>query len=300
MLTSERLLITGATGQLGGYVVARLQRDAARHDCDIYALTGRSGTAPAGVKGVTGNLRDTAVLRSAVREIRPARILHIGAMTAVSDAHANPDEAERVNVEATRVLLEATEKCRQQFVFTSTDMVFDGDAAPYAESAPPRPLSVYGRSKATAEALVEAAANALVVRLPLMYGFPLTSRPATFVQQIQALRSGTQLRLFTDEFRTPVWLGDAARAVVGLAYCELTGIIHAAGPQRLSRYDLIAGSAQILGLPTDNLVKISRHDVPAAEPRPADLSLAGSRLAMLFPELTPGPLRAEALAGGPA
>ncbi len=289
-MSHERWLVTGASGQLGSHIVHQLASDPG--DPAILALVGRHDVGVAGVDVQRCDLADFGRLRSCIREFRPTHIVHLGAMSAVAECHAQPEAATRINTTATQVLGEAADGTGARFVFSSTDMVFGGDRAPYRESDPPDPLSHYGRTKAAAERLLSDMGGSLVVRLPLMYGLPRNSRDTTFVRQIAALRTGQPLRLFTDEFRTPVWLADAARALIALARGELTGVMHVAGPERLSRYELIARSAALVRIAAPNLVPISRLDIPAPEPRPADLSLDGSRFARLFPSVVPGPLRA--------
>ncbi len=288
----ERWLLTGASGQLGGHIVRRLARE--QPTARILALAGRHAVSePVTVARI--DLADHEALRAAVVSFRPTHIIHAGALTAVADCYADPARAERVNTIATGVLADAAANIGARLVFTSTDMVFAGDAAPYAECDPPRPLSVYGRTKAAAEELVAEHPNTLVLRIPLMIGLPCTQRPTTFARQLAALRAGEPLRLFTDEFRTPVWNADAARALLGLARSLRTGVLHLPGPERLSRYEIIARCAALLGIAQPNLVPISRHDLPAPEPRPADLSLLSEPLRHEFPDLLPGPLRAAVL-----
>src|SRR5439155_2744036 len=98
---------------------------------------------------------------------------------------------------------------------------FDGERAPYGEEDDPAPLSVYGRTKADAEAAVRAAGG-LVVRVSLLYGPSLSGRPSFFDDQAAALRSGRPLTLFEDEWRTPLALPAAARALVELARSGVT------------------------------------------------------------------------------
>ena len=292
-MSAQRWLITGASGQLGSHVVRQLATEG--RGVTILALARQPDVGTEGVAVRQAELADLDALYAAVTEFKPTHVAHLGAMTAVGDCHRQPAVAERVNIEATRVLAVAAAGAR--FVFSSTDMVFDGEAAPYGEADLPRPLSHYGRTKAAAEQALADIPNTLVVRIPLLYGFPRSRRQTTFVQQIAALRAGQPLRLFSDEHRTPVWLADAARAVIGLARSGLSGVIHVSGPQRLSRYELLARCADLLGLPARHLVAVSRLDIAAAEPRPADLSLDGRRFAEAFPQLVPGPLHADALAG---
>jgi dTDP-4-dehydrorhamnose reductase len=286
----QRWLITGASGQLGGHIVRRLQSGPPA--AEIFALTRRPGSAPPGCHELCADLRDAEALRSLVREAQPTHIIHTAAVTAVSEAFARPQEALLVNLDATRVLAECAAGCAARLIFTSTDMVFDGESAPYREDDPPRPLSHYGRTKAAAERELAGRPGVLIVRLPLLYGLPCTPRQTTFLRQMQALRRGEPLPLFTDEFRTPLWLADAAAALVALARSEWTGLTHVAGPQRLSRYGLIERCAALLRIERPRLVPASRLGAGAGEPRPADLSLDGRRFLTHFPELAPRPVGA--------
>ena len=290
---SERWLITGASGQLGGHVVRALARDERKRA--LLALIGSGVCATPGVACERVDLGDGAALRRCVMAFRPTHIAHIGAMSAVGECYKRPDDARRINVDATRVLAEAAGECSARLVFTSTDMVFSGEDAPYCESDPPNPLSEYGRSKVAAERELAAFGQALTVRLPLMYGLACSQRRATFAAQLGVLRRGERLRLFTDEFRTPIWLADAAAALIALARSDARGVMHVAGPERLSRYELIERCARLLGFVNADLERISRMDIDAPEPRPADLSLDGSRFVSLFPQLAPGAIRVEAL-----
>jgi dTDP-4-dehydrorhamnose reductase len=292
-MAQERWLVTGASGQLGGHVLRQLALEDGADD--ILALAGQGDVGTLGVKTQRVNLARGDTLCACVEAFRPTHVIHLGAMTAVADCYARPDEAYGVNATATQVLAEAAEDAQARLVFASTDMVFDGTAAPYRETDPPGPLSVYGMTKLAAERALADFDQALVVRLPLMYGLPCAARETTFVRQLAALRSGQPVRLFTDEFRTPVWLADVARAVIGLARSDLRGVIHVAGPERLSRYELVARCAKLLGVARPNLVPVSRLDIQAPEPRPADLSLDGSQFGSLFAHLMPGPIRPAVL-----
>ncbi len=289
-MSRQRWLVTGASGQLGGHVVRQLAKEVAA--TDILALT-HSEDVKARARCARVDLADEARLRACVADFRPTNIVHAGAMTAVSDCYARPAEAERVNTFATRVLAEAATECEARLLFTSTDMVFAGDAAPYRETNPPRPPNCYGRTKTAAERLLAGFDRTLIVRLPLMYGFPCTERGTTFVRQINALCSGESLRLFTDEFRTPVWLHDAAAALIALARDDLTGIIHVAGPERLSRFEMVERFARLLNIRDPNLQPASRRSIDAPEPRPEDLALDGARFAKLYPLLMPSAIRGE-------
>lgn len=283
-MTPARLLVTGAAGQLGGHVLRAVRRDWPAAEIVTLLRPGAGGSPTS--NGVLADLCELDALAAAVERARPTHILHLAAMTSVADAHADPAAAQRVNTDATLALADAAARRGARFLFCSTDMVFAGDNAPYGEASPTRPLSRYGRTKADAERglLERAGGDCLIVRVPLLFGSPAGPRRTTFVQQIDALRRGEPLRLFADEFRTPIWLPDAAGALAGLANGTLRGVVHVPGPRRVSRYELIARAAAALGVSEAGLVSISRNDIPAAEPRPADLSLRSDRLWAALPE----------------
>lgn len=285
-----RWLITGASGQLGGHLVASLSR---RPDVALLAMAGQHevpATRPGDTIVNRTSLTDPKRLAIAVRIYKPKYIIHTAALTAVSACYQDPDLASACNVAATEVIADVAAKIGARMVFTSTDMVFRGDNAPYDESAAPDAESVYGQSKIAAEHVLADRPATVIVRIPLLYGMPTTPRASTFRNQIASLRAGQPLRMFADEWRTPVSLRAAASVLLALAESDETGLWHLAGPRRMSRLDLILAAAEVLGLDTARVESISRLSIDSPEPRPGDLSLDGSRLAQRFPELRPAPL----------
>lgn len=291
-MENAKWLVTGAGGQLGGHVVRRL----AEQGADVLALVRKVPTGTSGIEEQTVDLGDFDQLRATVVGASPMYVLHLGAMSGVGECCSRPADARRINAEATGVLAEASGACGAHMLYVSTDMVFDGDNAPYGESDEADPLSHYGQSKLMGERAVTGLDHVLTLRVPLMVGMPATRRETTFSGQIAALRAGEPVRLFTDEHRTPVWLGDAAGAIIELVRRGVGGVMHLPGPERMSRYEIIARCADLLGVEQANLVQISRNDIDAGEPRPADLSLRSERLEKEHPDLTPGPMRAEMFA----
>src|SRR5262249_53922299 len=159
------------------------------------------------------DLTDAGAVRRAFAAARPDVVLHAAALPRVSDCHRDPGAARRVNVTATATLADLTERAGARLVHISTDMVFDGEAAPYAEDAARAPLRVYGRTKAGAEAVVLAGRRNAAPRVSLLFGPSRCGRPSFFDDQVRALRTGQPLTLFADEWRTPLDLDSAARAL---------------------------------------------------------------------------------------
>lgn len=270
-----RVVVTGASGVLGGYVLAGRPAHVA-----AVGWSGPSGVADAVLSPV--DLADARSVEAAYRLARPAVVLHLAALSAVGDCVRDPVRARRVNVEATAQLARLTQADGARLLFASTDLVFDGTRPPYAEDAPPTPLSVYGRTKADAEAAV-LDAGGTVVRLALLFG-PGRGRKSFFDGMAEALREGRPLTLFDDEHRTPLDLASAASILWALAEHPFRGVVHAGGPERLSRLEMGRRLAAFLGV-ADPVLNVVSRTAFAGEPRPADVSLDSTRLTTLLPGL---------------
>lgn len=288
--------MTGASGKLGRSVLRVFSRDSSRGSgadgaaqpvptLPVLALSGRQTGGQGPVPFVPCDLAASDTWVPKVASFRPTHILHLGAVTSVAGAFEDPARAQRVNEGATKQLCELAEQFEARFVFASTDMVFDGTAAPYAESDSPKPASRYGQTKAAAETLALSWTESLVCRVALMYG--PTPGDNRFAQFLKALQGDQPLRLFQDEHRTPLSYEDAANALVVFARSPMTGRVHLAGPERVSRYSLGERIAHAHGIKSPSISPASREELEAPEPRPADLSLAIDRLQKEYPELVP-------------
>lgn len=286
-----RIVLTGASGQLGAYLLERLVE--AGHEVSAWsgAEIGRRG----GVPLVRVDLTDGEATCRALARADPEVVVHAAAMSASDAVYRDPARGRAVNVTATRRLAEWCDRADRRMVFTSTDLVFDGSKPWRREDDPAEPVQEYGRTKREAEWAVLAVPRGLVARISLLYGPSRCGREAYFDRAVAALRRGEPQTLFADEYRTPLDLAGAAAILTRLAESEATGLLHVAGTERVSRFELLRRVATALGLDTDLVRANRRSDVTFAEPRPADVSLDTSRLAALCPDLQ-RPMIEEALA----
>jgi dTDP-4-dehydrorhamnose reductase len=265
----DNWIVTGAGGQLGSVLLRELT-----HNGEAAVGTLSTG-GPEPTVGLTVRLEltDFRALGQLLSAHRPRIILHTAAVTSIDAAWQDPERARRTNIDVTAELARWSDQIKCRLVFVSTDLVFDGTAAPYGERDATTPLSVYGSTKAQAEKCVLTAREGLVLRPALMYGLPAVRRPTTFLAQLKSLQTGQRLRLFEDEYRTPIWLEDAARACMEAARSDVTGVLHIGGPQRLSRLEMGCLMAQWLGVAGDSIIASRQRDMPTPEPRPPDVSL---------------------------
>jgi len=277
-----RVVLTGASGQLGSSVVAALV--ATGHEVSAWSGsdTGRRGD----VALRPMDLTNLGAIRNALEDADPEVVIHAAALSSADAVRNDPALGYAVNVEATAALAAWCGERDRRIIYTSTDMVFDGSKAWWNELDRAEPILQYGRLKLEAEAPILAVSRGLVTRISLLYG-PSRSGRETYVERtLQGLRSGVPQTFFEDEFRTPLDLETAGKILVLLAERDAVGLLHVAGPERLSRFDLVRRQAEALGLDTQ-LVRANRQaDVTLAEPRPADISMDTSRLRTVLPDLT--------------
>jgi dTDP-4-dehydrorhamnose reductase len=224
-----RLHVTGATGYLGRELV-RLRPDASTTRVEV---------------------RDAPATRALLERLRPEVVIHT----------AYRQDGDDVNTIGSQNVARAAATVGARLVHLSTDVVFDGrKGSPYVEDDPLSPVTAYGRAKAEAERLVAAAhPEALIARTSLLYGGEEPSKHELAARD-------PALTFYTDEIRSPVQVTDLARALLELAELDVSGPLHVAGADAVSR----AALAEL----------VARRPVraaPAPPGRPLDCSLDSSR-----------------------
>lgn len=148
-----RVLITGASGFLGSYLVEELVRQA-KHE--IVALVRSSSDISRlkelGVELRYGDMTDAASLMEAVHGVEA--VVHLAAYYTF---FGKKDMHQRVNVEGTRNLLEAMLHHRVPWIIycSTTEVIGPTSGGAVDEDAPSNPAYEYGASKVRAERLVK-------------------------------------------------------------------------------------------------------------------------------------------------
>jgi dTDP-4-dehydrorhamnose reductase len=229
-----RLHVTGASGYLGSELT-RLRPDASTERVEI---------------------RDADAVRDLLERVGPDVVIHTA---------YRQDEAD-VNTDGSENVARAAAAVGARLVHLSTDVVFAGrKGSPYVEEDPVTPVTEYGRAKAEAEARVAAAhPAALLVRTSLIYGGAQPSKHELAARD-------PSLRFFTNEIRSPVQLTDLAQALLELAELDVSGPLHVAGAEAVSRAEF---AELVTGVPV--------RSEPAPDTRPLDCSLDSSRAQALI------------------
>ncbi|MBS1686254.1 MAG: SDR family oxidoreductase [Bacteroidetes bacterium] len=269
MQSAKKILITGASGFLGYHLI----RCAAARGYEVYAQYNSGRVHFDGCTLIQFDLLSYIDMGNMIDDIEPEVVIHAAALADAARCQREPELSYAINVEATQNLAGICSDYQVPFVFTSTDLVFDGTKGNYTEEDLVNPLMVYGEHKVLAEKeVMKVYPESLIARCPLMFGALEASDRTYFSTFIRSLREGKEANLFHDEYRAVAGAKSVAQGLLHLSQ-EASGIFHLAGADRVSRYQFGLATAEAFGLDTGLLKSISQKDIPAANPRPADVSL---------------------------
>lgn len=227
MRPRSKAVVFGASSIVGWSFVC--QRPA------FTAFCNRHTRLPPGLDWRRINLQEADAVQRLLREEPPELVIHCAGVCDVAKCEESPDFAHLVNVRSMEILLEHL-PAATRVVYLSSDHVFSGEGGPYVESTPPDPISVYGRTRARAEAiLLSQRPDALVIRAGLWIGPSYNGR----LGHLDWLRSrhqrGLPMTVIADEVRSAVWAEDAVARVLALEAAGISGIRHVTAARAVSR-----------------------------------------------------------------
>lgn len=176
-----------------------------------------------------------------LRRAPPDTVIYCAGVCDVQRCEDDPAFSRAINVDGVAAMLDALGETTR-LVYCSSDHVFGaGGRAPFVETSPRCPVSVYGRARVEAEDLVQARRpDALVVRVGLPIGPSLDGKTGHLDWLRHRHRAGLPMTVVRGEWRTAVDADLAARRILELAASRLHGVRHLAAPEPTSRPDLAA------------------------------------------------------------
>ena len=279
-----RILVTGVTGQVGAALISRLSP---------------YGTVIAADRTVI-DLCAPREIAARLDALAPDIIINPAAYTAVDQAEDDRDLAFLVNETAPLAIARWTADKGVPFIHFSTDYVFDGTGtAPWKESDPPSPISVYGISKLAGEVAIRNVGGPhLIVRTSWVY----TPSGKSFFQTILRLaQEREELRIVSDQFGAPTSARIIAEAIAAMfadprgisdVIARDGGLVHLTASGITTRHEFASAIVECLrakGLPlkVTRVVPTGSDSYPMKAKRPLNCRLDLTRLAQTFGICTP-------------
>ncbi|OBF84503.1 dTDP-4-dehydrorhamnose reductase [Mycobacterium sp. 852002-51163_SCH5372311] len=261
---SERLVITGASGQLGSRLAAR----AAHQGRDVVALTSSDW-----------DVTDAGAAQRFVQ--RGDVVVNCAAYTNVDAAESDEAGAFAVNAEGPELIARACARAGARLIHISTDFVFGAQPAgsdphPYEPSDDTAPQGVYACSKLAGEkAVLAALPDGIVVRTAWLY---TGGNGKDFVAVMRRLAADEgPVDVVDDQIGSPTYVADLADAVLEVADGRARGpILHAANQGAVSRFEQTRAVFEECGADPQRVRPVSTAQFPRPAPRP-HYSALGSR-----------------------
>ncbi len=267
--SQPKIVVTGASGFLGAHLCQLMSRD-----YDVVAVSHRLAVPEALAPfRVRMDLADQALVEAMLDNMQPVAVIHAAALSDPNTCEREPERSQLLNVEVSRQLARSCAHRNLRLVFTSTDLVFDGQQGNYVETDPVSPICTYGEHKALAEDLVrDLHPTAVIARLPWMFG-PGITKASALQGWIGQLQQGDTLRAFSDEFRSAVSYPVAAKGILQCLQLADGETYHLGGIETSTRYHLLKLLAGLLGINDSRIEAQFQRDVIMPAKRPPDASL---------------------------
>jgi dTDP-4-dehydrorhamnose reductase len=271
-----KVFITGGSGLFGQYLNIELsknhklltQYNSNIGNCDNF-------------QNIKIDLNDYINLVNIFDEFKPDFVIHTAAISnPTASQQMDSRKVYEINVIVTEKIARLCDKHNSKMIYISTDLVYAGyRGSMLTEEAKLIPVSLYAETKLMGEIKMQQTFdNYIILRTALLYGFGLNHSKTHFDFMYSNLKQGKEIRLFIDQFRTPLSLNDAARMMNEMLESDVKSeIINFGGVERISRYELGERLCEISNFDKNLLVKINMNDVPDL-PKVEDVSLNTDKL----------------------
>ena len=256
-----KILITGATGQLG-------------HDC-VEECRAR-GHEVHGVSSELFPLSDENVMRAVLEAVEPDAILHAAAYTAVDQAEDEPSLCRKINAAGTEILARLARARDAKLLYVSTDYVFPGTGdTPHETNALTSPHNVYGASKLAGEEAVQQDLDKyFIVRTSWVFGL----HGKNFVKSmLQLAKTNKILSIVNDQIGSPTYTRDLAPLLADILESEKYGIYHATNEGFCSWAQFAREIFRQAGINV-NVTNVPSHMYPTKATRPKNSRLSKKSL----------------------
>jgi dTDP-4-dehydrorhamnose reductase len=264
-----KILITGANGFLGHYLVAALLK---KKYSVIATGKGECRLPFAGYDGfeyATMDFTDPFSVHDVFEKYKPEVLVHAGAISKPDECELQQWQAYLTNVEGTVNMMLNAEEQKSFFVFISTDFIFDGEKGMYKEEDEAIPVNFYGKTKMEAEEAVrEYEYGWAIARTVLVYGKPLSGRNNILGIVKEKLEKGEEYSVVDDQVRTPTYVEDLAAGIVAIIEKKATGIYHLSGSDVITPYEMACKTADYLGLDKSLIRKVTAASFSQPAKRP--------------------------------
>lgn len=272
-----KILITGGTGLLGKALVdiSRGKHRIIATYVGNYSMCNTDRT-----RYEQLDVRDSVGYDRLIGEFKPDVVIHTAGIGSPDYTETHRELVTDINVNGTRNLLRLCEKYNSRFVYISSNGIYDGEHAPYAEDDIAEPVNYYGEVKLKGEEITcRSQVSFAIIRPILMYGWPFSfERDNIVTLAISKLRKGEAVHAYDDVFANPLLNTSCASAIWDMIEKDRFSVYNVAGSDRVSIYELLIRTAEIFDLDRDLISPVQQGFFNELAPRPSDTSFKTNRI----------------------
>lgn len=258
----KKILITGASGQLGNAVLNQLSRKYDLLATDITSIQQDNLNFPFSILDIT-NIEN---IKNVLSKFHPDVVVNLAAYTDVDGCELNPERAHLLNTKSAEMLARNFDG---QFIQISTDYIFDGNNGPYSENDTTNPLSIYGKTKLNAEkVLQDLNINYCIVRTNVLFDYYKGTQASFIKWVVDSLQSGNAINIVNDQWNNPTWTVNLAEFIELVIAKNVKGIYNYGGANYLNRLEFAQIIADIFNLDKTLISPISTASLNQIAPRP--------------------------------
>jgi dTDP-4-dehydrorhamnose reductase len=269
-----KIIITGGSGLLGQYLSKEFSKSN-----EVISLYRKNSLSSDKFNSKKLDIRNHILLNDLFESFKPDIVIHAAAISNPLLSLEAKDVYD-INVSSTKMIAELCEKYSVRLIYTSTDLVYAGyRGSMLKEDSKLIPVSLYAETKLMGEIKIqETFDNYIILRIALLYGFGLGNKTSHFQEMYESLKTGKPVRLFYDQYRTPVSLPEAASIIHKLCNHNIRDVIvNVAGKEKVNRVEMGEKLCAIAGFDKRLIQKITMSEIPGY-PAVEDVSLNTEKL----------------------
>lgn len=270
-MKSDKTLILGSSGFLGGYFRTEFGESAVSHTSKNDLAT------RAGARLLVASLETREDVKRLLSKTEFSKVINCVALSNIDDCERDPQKANWLNAELPKVLAEECKSVGSQLVHISTDAVFDGKEPFSSETTTPNPKSIYGLTKYKGElAVLEENSNSLVCRVNFV-GWNSKGK-SLFNFFYSSLKDRKKVAGFYDIYFTPMYAKSTVKIISKLINENQVGLFHVVGTERISKFEFGQQVARAMKEDPNLVERSSFLESSFARTRTADLSLSNVKI----------------------
>lgn len=266
-----RILITGGTGLLGKALIEKclVPVDIVATYVGNYEISNTDT-----VRYVNLDVLDESGYAKLFEDFKPEVLIHTASIGSPDYAEKNKDITWKINVSGTKNLVSLCEKFNTKLIFISSNGIYDGNNAPYAENDLANPVNYYGETKLEGEEVIKKFNITYAILRPnLMYGWNHSfERPNIVTLALSKLLKNEKVFAYDDVRTNALFSGSCAEAVWKVIKENKYDTFNIAGNEIVSIYTLLKKTAEIFELDASLIEPVKQGYFNELVSRPKDTS----------------------------